>query len=707
MSRIRSQALLPLLFVLASQLLSACSSPSERPDPRLAEARMSPGAEQWSGAALRLPAHAPVVGVVRLEEVFAGAQGLMDWAAAEPQMFGPNGDAVVGAFLMAWQGVVQELGADPFSAVQWQQQGIDPVRELYFGFYPASQGDSRAFVEAIESTLLSRLELESEENAIDAIRAQLNDGDAEFARGVTADVLRAVSGLRPQSGARLIIPVTDDARLLANVIKMAAATNYQQVANDEVTGPSLAGGDHVFFNADSSWPAFMVRLEGGYATIDVVFKEFQARALAPSETHLYRKRMLSDLLSATTRFPAGAPAAPRPPDRPAVALAFHQLEAAWLARVRGYMRALESLRTTGARARDDQFIELAARTMESAHTWEIGARNLPGTTYSLARGCQSEAQCIFNLEMHLFGSRALPGLNVVSPHIGLDISERSMGASIDLDPFFSPAWKQWIGVTTPVELLDGMDASHIDPVLSILSIPRGMALTLVNVEAVLGEDLGIEEPSEYEHFIAPLRHIQRLEIASVDLDMRRQSWHSRLAAMFALKEEASAEERDGLVEALRMLVVDAAMELSGGSATLRNQISESMTSPLKKDVLTTFELPEQHALSDLHYFYQSTNDKPFVFLTRGLSYDEAESQLKRLQRNDRPVTTDADVLSLRLEPLGLMSLLTEWRPHTLEPLDLGIVVQRLGPMIISIRPHSAGGVATLRYMFELHAPPVL
>ncbi len=672
----RSHWILTALLLVALLFTTACSGVDKRRQDALNDHGPIAGTELWQDAELLLPADSPLIGVIRLQEVLASTEDLLNWSIAEPRMFGTNGDTIVQAILAAWHGLLSELGANPLDTAQWQARGIDPARPLYLGFYPSSTGDNVTFIDTIETILKDRLQLEPDETMLDAMLAILHDQDHEFWIGISAEISSAVKHLRPQSGMRLIIPVFDDAHLLASLNTLAAASHYEAITPNAGTDPNFPAGDHIFFNPDSPWPAFRVRIENGWATLDIVFKEFQLTASDASDFLKYRERMLSDITNITRQFPAGRPAAPRPPFNAALAVAFHQTETAKMARVRGYSRALESLRSLNANDRDQFFIELIIQAMENVRTWELARNNLPGTIYSATRDCtpapHQEPTCLLNLKMHLVGARSLPDLTTPPDQAiqGLDITERSLAAAIDLDPFFVNEWKQWVHVAMPEALLDGLEAITIDPVLAALSIPRGIALMLANVEKLLLQDFEAENLQDYDPLIAPLRFVQRIELASINPDMTRPDWYARLAIMLFLRPDATTEQHIEVLNTVHTLITDLSLDM-------------------------TVEIDH-------------TAPTPFIFLTRGLPPEETARQLQRAQN---PPTTNTNntnnVLYLRLEPLALMALLTESRAHALDPIDLGILVQRLGPMLLTIRPDTTRGIRTLLYNFELHAPPTL
>lgn len=709
------------LFLSALLLVQACSGAHARRPAVLDDKGPISGTELWTDAALHLPADAPLVGVIRLQQVLENTQELLNWTLAEPQMFGVHGDTFVQGMMATWYAIIGELGGNPLEAALWNQNGVDPARELLFGFYPSTTGDATVFTDTIENILKKRLQLEPDEDMLDAILAILHDDDREFWHGISAEVSRSVQKLRPQSGMRLVIPVFDDARLLDSLSKLAVASNYETVTANAGSDPNFDSGDHIFFNADSPWPIVRLRLEGNWATLDVVFKEFQLRTNAPYDYFEYRERMLADVIDISKKFPSGRPAAPRPPLDAALAVAFHQAGTAKMARVRGYGRALESLHPLNAADRDAFFIELIVQAMENVRTWELAGQNLPGTIYSATRNCpentEEKSPCVLNLEMQLVGARSLPDIHTAKPPAnpltGLNLTERSVAAAIDLDPFFIKEWKQWVNVSMPAALLDGLEAITIDPVLAALSLPRGVALMLVNLEKLLLEDFQAANLQDYEHLIDPLIAVQRIELASIDLDMQRPNWYSRLAAMLFLRSDASTQQHDDVLEALRLIFTDLTIEMSTGTAAQRTQITEAMAAPLKKDTLSTFALPDQHALADLQYFYHSAAPTPFVFFSRGLSPEEATREIQRAQspsprRTLTAYSPETQAFYLRLEPIGLMSLLTEsQQAHALEPVDLSILVQRLGPMLFTIHPDNSDGIRSLLYKFELHAPPEL
>ncbi len=51
--------------------------------------------------------------------------------------------------------------------------------------------------------------------------------------------------------------------------------------------------------------------------------------------------------------------------------------------------------------------------------------------------------------------------------------------------------------------------------------------------------------------------------------------------------------------------------------------------------------------------------------------------------------------------------MTIFEPTLFEPLDVNILVQRLGALVFSVEPEVVDGVQTIRYDFELERPPSL
>ncbi|MFU8803462.1 MAG: hypothetical protein ACNA8W_06615 [Bradymonadaceae bacterium] len=706
------------LFLFSLALLSgtACSSTSPRPEASpLPERSVSAAAQTWDGAALHLPAGSPMVAAFHLEELFKSARSAMDWVAAEPEMFGPRGAMLVGVLLMMWQENVREMGQDPLTPAFWEGIGLDVGRPIHAGFYPITGTDAERFVKTFEQSVFDHVHPRQHDDLIALIHHVIQNDDHDVWRGVSAAALRAVEDIRPVSGMRVVVPILDRLSFLAALEE--AASDYDFEYLDSTSSPLLKADQHAFVSDSGRVPSFLIRLSDDYALFDVVDREFQPRAVALSERSQIRDRVLSDLIHVIEAFPPGHPAAPQPLQNPILSLSIDQAQVSQIVKLRGFGQALESIRAQSAEARDRHFIGEIYYPLYVARSWGLGSENLPGTAYSLHGRCPwlDAERCILGLEMTLFGADGLPGLNFEGPERGLNVTQRGLGLSVGLELFFDPIWQQWTGIEGAEGLLDAMDMSgfaneelHLfSPVVTLL---RSLALFMSNFRSVFLEDEDEHDRAESEEILDAMTALKRIELGSVGLDMRQADWQSRFVLAMIFDPASTEQERELLVKVFQAFLADTIMEALEERAEETAVIEEArqaIEAPLRENALTPLNAPADSSLSNAVYLFETKSRTPYFLLARGLSATEVKQELASLfEGNDEDGAGD-DILYIRAEPLALLSALRAWRPHILDPVDLNILVQRLGPMVFSVRPHDQEGIGAIRYLFELQEPPRL
>lgn len=710
-----------ILFLLLCLSLAcstmACSSAPVRPDTPEGSTQVSvmAAARAWQGDALHLPARSPLVLQVDLEELLATGSDALNWVSAEPQMFGPNGVMIVGMLLSLWQENIAKLGQDPFSASFWSQMGLDVERPLYLGLYPTQGTEAGRFVEVVEGQVREHLGANDEDDLLEALQEALSEGDPLKWRGLSAQVLRSVEDMRPLKGMRMVIPVAN-AQLFSRTFEgIIAADGYEGL--DETTEPLLEEGQRVFMKDFGRAMAVMLRLSGDVAIIDMVDREFQPRATGFGDEDQVRERMLGDLVKAVALFESGYPAAPRPLDAPFVSLSIEQARVAEFVKLRGYVYALESMRTQSSEQRDRHFIGSVYYPLLGAKSWASASATLPGTAYGVHRRCSwlEGSGCIFGLEMTLFGDEGLPVLDDSRVEPGLDVAQRGLGLSLGPELFLDPRWEQWFGEEESQFLLDALDTREFErEKLHILSplttAPRSLALFYGKLRAILLEEENEEDRLESEAILAAMKAVQRIEIGSVGLDTSRVGWQSRFVFALIFEPGSALEDQELLVEVLQELVVELTLEAlaeQGEEVSILERVRTELRAPLVQNSLAELVVPPATPLRSPFYVFDTQAQTPYFFVSSGLGGEEAQEEFMKLLGGQGSGSRVSDTLYLRVEPMALLAVVMAWRPYVLDPIDLNVLVQRLGPMIFSIRPYQQEGMGAIRYLFELQNPPKL
>jgi hypothetical protein len=427
--------------------------------------------------------------------------------------------------------------------------------------------------------------------------------------------------------------------------------------------------------------------------------------------------MLGNLVKAVTLFAPGYPAAPRPLDAPFVSLSIDQAQVAQLVKLTGYAHALESMRTQSSGQRDRHFIGSVYYRLLGAKSWASASATLPGTAYSLHRRCSwlETHDCIFGLEMTLFGADGLPQFDEPRVNPSLDVAQRGLGLSLRPELFLDSRWRQWFGEDESLSLLDVLDTREFEreelPILSPLTTsPRSLALFYGKLRALLQDDEDEEDRGESEAILAAMKALQRIEIGSVGLDTSRVGWQSRFVFALIFEPGSAHEDQKLLVEVLQELVAELTLETLAGQgedASVLGRVRSELRAPLVQNSFAELVVPPATPLISPFYVFDTSPQTPYFFLSSGLSEDEAQGEFMKLLGGDEPDARVREALYLRVAPLALLAVVMAWRPYVLDPIDLNVLVQRLGPMIFSIRPHQGGETAAIRYLFELQYPPKL
>lgn len=694
---------------------AGCATPSTTPSdaepaadakPQSSAEPPQPGAAAWHGDALELPADSPLVFSARPNDFLASARSLRDWITAEPAMFGDQGERLIGRFEQFWQMFQGQLGMDPLSEEAPRRFGLDMQRPIYLGLYPASSGQGAAFLDAIESTLRRRLDLEPGESTTQVLSA-MESGDRPIPNGLNASVLQAVESIHPRMGLRFVLPLQTPQDFIHRFERMVDAMAYtapdgaradRSKREDSPKQPTLPVG-RTYVDPGSQWPALKVDVDDTHATVDVLFRPFTTGATDLDEDGADARQRLAESVEtlAQTHGP-GRPAAPQPAPSGMLTLSADQATGARNVRLNGYKKILETLRNAGVDKRDDMLVRGFSRIGRLARAWEETGQQLSGVSYQL-QGNASEGpkDQIFSLSMTVFGADSGERPRLETRGAGLDVENRGFAVSMALPPLFDDRWRDWLMLDDPKALVGQNSGSDLVPMMSGLLAPRNFALFLVNVEPELKELLPDASQALYD-----LRgSLERVELATVGADPGALRLDPKLVALLSIDPETDLKQRRAILESMRPIVADL-MKPTG-----KEEPAEDDEAPLPDLSEGTLELvPDlgEYLPNRLMYYAQIEGPKPYIMLMSGLDKETAQREIDSIAGSG---TNAGRLFYARLEPTTFTSALTAFDPDLLEPLDAGILAQRLGPLEVTISPAFDDNVRQLRYTITLKQPPQL
>ncbi len=673
------------LIILLAVFALGCSSAPAKPEVDKTADPPPPGAELWRGDALKLPKDSPIVIEVHPREVLASLLRLKTWLVAEPAMFGEDGPAMVERINLGWSFVQAYLGADPSKSSAWSHHGLDVTRPVLVGAYSVSE-DSDAFVESVEKSLAESLGLppvekstpESRVALVDALR---NTRTAQIVpEGLHANVVRAVSSRTPVTGARVLIPSTDPATLLAFIDALSVNLGYKPFTSQEAERLKLGPLGKAYPGTPDGLPAFSVRVGEGIVIMDLVIAAVAVDALRGADMNKMRPQMLQELQQAIETIEAGPPSAPKAPGDPAASIGFNHDGASHIVRVRGYRQTLEMAKTMGADKRDVVAIQGFMQALVNARAWDLRSDDSPALSYGLMLP-QEGNRNVASFEMAMFMSHDTPELKISEPKGGLSVPERGMGFSISFEPFTDPIWRKWLYVERPGDTLDILDAGGTD-VLADLATPRNLALILGNLAKTGPESFA----PEYAALIELLPLLGRVEFATIDADLKNFETEPRV--MFAMEFAKGTGQVDHKT----------AMELLlGFTSGVVEEVKSTKVPKLEVGPPNAWTEVEPDTLN-VRYIY---NDD-FGFVAVGLTREEAESEYEGAQVT---AAGSADAATFRLEPLAALSALTDMDTQNVDFVDPAILAQRMGAINGRVEPSKSGDSRYLSFTIELTKPP--
>lgn len=700
-----------LLLCAAIAFTAGCRNKREDPSPTETKVKPAPGAERWEGAALELPGGAPMVLVVRSRALLSGVGSLYEWMISEPAMLGEGDTGIVRAreLVNLREGFKQEVGMDVLSFEDWSRYGIDLDQPVHAGLYPLAES-GKAFVKLVEDELVERLGIEDRKQMMASLESYT--GDDKKILGLYSELSKKGRGAEANAGGRLIFSLSDEARALDTVDRMMGAleaTRSRPSANSSFKRI-------YFIDRKEDIPVMGVRTERGYLLVDVVY----VPRLDSTEEEARRTEATKRIEEAVARTKRGYPSAPRPLDEPALALALDQDGFSSISRYSGYQAALSRSLNSAASERDSELLLQLTDAIRGEYAWDVGTKGLSGFSYELHLGGERDGQKrLLGAHMTLFGEHGLELPPNTREGTDLALESRSIGTSFDPMIFTEARWKQWLGVEHPERILEAFDYDP-DGIASawtyLLALPRNVALLAANFEEMLKAEAPIDVIPLYAH----RDKIERVDIVLPGLSLSNFYTKPHILGLVRLKPEVAPIDRDVVSAALRdtlYLMLDSDElemltppdEVTSEEEAPAEEAEHDYAKPLAPNKVAPMSLATNSKLNGMTYFYQRDGETPWILFGYGMTSEEFDAEIANVRKRQDGTSEriSAPAARLRAEPVGLVQLTAKYAPKDeFGGLDLGILAQRIGPLLLSVES-GASEQRAIRYGFDLMNPPEL
>lgn len=708
-------SLLRLLCLgLSLGLLSGCPS-TAKPKPDAAKAALvaPPGALRWDVTARQLPARSPAVLTLRGSDLLHGIDQLYDWLVSDSEMFGASGEQIVQSLANIHDGFRSEWSFDPLTTRGWASQGLDLKRPIYMGLYPLQSKDEQSLRQA-EAQLRQAFEINGDEDLQEALLRWSRDAP----QGLYAKLAAAsIEGGSPFA-LRLILPMEDEAVILGRLDRLAEQFKLRAALSD--SGRALR---RIFFEPDVGGQIIAISVSGKDAIIDI-FPSLMPR-VEPGQPVIEVVR--AAVLEQLTLAKAGAPFAPMPMGRTGVSLSMDQHGLSQRVRREAYARALKEASLAASDRRDAELLRHLKGASHAILTWSPGTPGLSGISYDLLL---SEQERLAGLRVSFFGARALKLPQAQPRQVSLELSQRALGFGVDGALLFGAAWQGWLGVARATALRDvltyerseerGEHIQELSTLTYMMSVWRNLALLPINASALLRT----MAPLEFLPLYAMRERIARVELSTPGLDLSGFLAKPQVVTLITLQPGLSDKEQDGVVASLMQTLndidssettsppedpeVEPKDDAAPKAAPASPPASTQPVPPVKTEVYEDLKLAPTHPLKAGRYFYKRATDakaQGWLVLGFNMGVEELGQEVARIQKS--PNLKPNDALYWRVEPVGLVQLLSTYTPPQLASLDLNVLAQRLGPLILSYKPVTEEGVQVIHATVELGRPPSL
>jgi hypothetical protein len=707
-----------LLLCAAIAFTAGCRNKREDPTPTAKKVKPAPGAERWEGAALELPASAPMVLVVRSRAILSGIGSLYEWMISEPAMLGEGDVGIVRAreLVNLREGLKQEFGMDVLSFEDWSRYGVDLDQPVHAGLYPLADS-GKAFVKLVEDELVERLSIEDRAQMMASLESYT--GGNEKILGLYSELSKKGRGAEANAGGRLVFSLSDEARALDTIDRMMSAMETTR------SRPSTASTFKriYFIDRKEDIPVMGVRTERGYLLVDIVY----VPRLDSTEEGARRAEATARIEEAVARSSRGFPRAPRPLDEPALALSLDQEGFSSISRYSGYQAALSRSLNSAASERDSELLLQLTDAIRGEYAWDVGTKGLSGFAYELHLGGERDGQKrLLGAHMTLFGEHGLELPPNTREGTDLALESRSIGTSFDPMIFTEARWKQWLGVEHPDRILEAFDYDP-DGIASawtyLLALPRNVALLAANFEEMLKAEAPIDVIPLYAH----RDKIERIDLVLPGLSLSNFYAKPHVLGLVRLKPEVAPIDRDVVSAALRdtlylmldnddleIFTPEETAPLAEGDAeetpeAVEEEAEHDYAKPLAPNKVGAMSPSSASKLHGMTYFYQRDGETPWILFGYGMSAEEFDAEIANVRKRQKGTSEriDAPAARLRAEPVGLVQLTAKYAPKDeFGGFDLGILAQRIGPLLLSVES-GASQQRAIRYGFDLMNPPEL
>lgn len=616
-----------------------------------------------------LPPQSPLVLSVRPSDVLVRLDQLYEWLVQRPQMYKENQEQTVQAIANFRKFLGTRWQFDPLTTKGWQAIGLDIKQPIYLGLYPLSK-DARADLRQSKNLLKENIGAVNQPNYAILLERATKKPPALY-----KSLSQSYRDNAHTNGARLILPITDDKKMLAQLDLLGRDLGFA------IKKPPAKDVVRVYHKRSANDPVVVVRAKKGTLLIDLLNDGFPPTStVTPIE---------QDAIAVTQRIGFGRPFAPKTFDRPLFSIAMNQRGMAQWLQHETMVDIVDQASRQSADKRDLSIIEGLQQNRQNMLAWSPEVPGTSGVTYDLLAG---DTKRILEFRMNLFGVRQLAKPPKSKPLPSLDVSKQSMGISLNTDIWTNKVWRNWLGMDAPYELKALLNDPGKGPdratFMYWLASPVHFALFLTNINEILKLSI----PLDFVPLYARKQDIQHIEMASYG-DLSGFVLKPQFMVLFNLKDGIDASQRSTLGVAVRDSFIQLSKRYGPPSPSVK------MGETLVSNKVQGFNVPAKHPMANLRYYFHDKDEQAWILVGHQLTDAQLNATQKRIKVKE---TTSAFA---RIELSSALQLLSTYQPAQLANLDLNILAQRLGPLTFEVRPREHKGVSTLEYTFTLMPPP--
>jgi hypothetical protein len=191
--------------------------------------------------------------------------------------------------------------------------------------------------------------------------------------------------------------------------------------------------------------------------------------------------------------------------------------------------------------------------------------------------------------------------------------------------------------------------------------------------------------TQHERFV-------RMEVAAHGDDLSGFMAQPKLVGLVALEPSLKPLERDAATGALRATLEAAAKGEEGASPSLKPLVADQISG-----------LDGHPNLAPLRYYYMRDGAAGWVLWGYNLEDEDLLAEVARVKASVGKVGA-VPAMSARVEPVALLRAASTYAPRQLSWLDVNILAQRLGAMVLRVRAGEDAEAPVLLYEVELERP---